>query len=98
MSRILSHPFRFIGGRAATVDQASDEGNAEQIAVLILTRRGERMLVPDFGIDDPTFDGVSPTDISLGLTLFGPPVVVEDITTAYPNATTQEVTVHYAES
>ena len=84
------------GGIVATVEQTSDQANAEQLAVLVLTRKGERVLVPDFGITDPAFTGVSLTDISLGVTLFGPPVTLEDIDIRFGGPTTQNVTVTFA--
>ena len=48
---LLSHPFRLErNGSAATVTDGSDEANAEGIAILAMTRRGERDLVPEFGL------------------------------------------------
>lgn len=80
MARILSHPFRLAAnGAAATVDQDSAECNAEQIAVLVLTRPGERPLAPGFGVADPTFSALSPTELAAGVAEYGPPVVLRDV-------------------
>lgn len=96
MSAILSHPFRIVGGVAATVEQATDEANAEQLAVLLATRRGERVLVPTFGITDPTFDEVDPVEVAVAVDVFGPPVTIEAVETRYTGPTTQEVDVAFS--
>lgn len=81
MSEILAYPFRILpGGIVATVDQNTDEANGQQIAVLVATRRGERQLVPSFGIDDPAFGQLKREDIVAGIELYGPPVAIRDIT------------------
>jgi hypothetical protein len=78
--QLLSHPFRILpSGRAATVEQGSDEAHAEQLAVLLLTRRGERDLVPGFGVSDPVFAGFDPAEIAAGVSAYGPPVQIESI-------------------
>lgn len=82
MSGILSHPFRILpNGAAAAVEQASDEAHAEQLAVLALTRRGERDLAPGFGLTDPAFaGGFEPTELAAAVAAFGPPVELTAIT------------------
>lgn len=78
---ILSHPFRLdAAGRVVTVDQGSDEANAEQLAVLLLTRPGSRPLAPSFGIPDPTFEGVDAGAITAAVGAFGPDVEIRDVT------------------
>lgn len=97
--RILSHPFRLAAnGEVATVEQNSDGATAEQLAVLILTRRGERALVPAFGVTDPTFDRLSAAEVSAGVEMFGPAARIEAVETVWHDETTREVTVRYAES
>lgn len=79
---MLAHPFRFLGnGRAATVVDDSDEADAQLIACLLLTRRGERPLAPEYGTTDPTFDvtGTNPGDIAASVAAWGPPVDVTDV-------------------
>ena len=75
---LLSHPFRLeANGSVATVEDGTEEAAAEGIAILVLTRRGERELVPGFGMTDPTFDVLS-------LAEYGPPVTVTDVAITYP--------------
>lgn len=80
MAPILQYPFHIaLDGRAAVVDQASEEGLRQQIAVLALTRSGERRLRPGFGLVDPVFAGFSPSELAAKLELFGPPVDLGDV-------------------
>lgn len=74
--RLLSFPFRVRGGAVALVDQGSDEQHAELVAVLVLTRKSERPLVPDFGITDPVFLEADRAEIRAGLVMFGPDVEI----------------------
>lgn len=77
MAPILSYPFRLTAnGSIATVEQASDQGNAEQIGVALLTIAGERPLQPGFGIPDPAFGGVQPGVVTAQVARYGPPVTV----------------------
>lgn len=70
---ILSHPFRFgSDGRAATVDQDSPLGHAQQIHAIVSTRLGERHMTPSFGLRDPVFVGVEASDISSVIALHYP--------------------------
>lgn len=81
MARILSHPFRLeLNGTVATVEQDTATADAEQIAVLALTRLTERPLVPGFGITDPAYRGLDPAELRGGLAVYGPPVTVTGIT------------------
>lgn len=74
MARILSHPFRLLpNGAVATVEQESDLADAEQIAVMALTVRGERPLVPGFGVTDPAYGGFDAGELVAGLAVYGPP-------------------------
>lgn len=96
VASILSHPFRFTAdGRVATVDQASPIADAEQIAVLALTRLGERPLVPGFGMADPTFAGFETSALAAGLALWGPPVTVDRIDVTAVDDTSQLVQVAF---
>lgn len=77
MANILAYPFRVLpGGVIDIVDQDSDLGNGQQLAVIIATRRGERPLVPAFGIEDPVFSQVNLGDIAAAVELYGPPVTI----------------------
>lgn len=95
MARILSHPLRLgPGGQFVTVEQNSDAGVAEQLAIFLLTKQQERALCPGFGVTDPTFADVDTDAVNLGLALYGPPVQITDLTTALDatGAATVEVT------
>lgn len=71
------------------------QADTEQIAVLALTRLGERGLVPGFGMRDPTFAGFEPTSLSAGLALWGPPVQLEGIDAVTVDDHTQAVEVRF---
>lgn len=89
---LISHPFRLeANGAVATVEDGTEEAAAEGIAVLVLTRRGERDLVPGFGMTDPTFDELSVAELNVGLAEYGPDVIVTDVAITYPNDRTERV-------
>lgn len=97
MARILSFPFRFTtSGQIATVEQGSEQGNREQIAVLCLTVTGERPLAPGFGISDPMFGGVEPSEITAGVAAHGPDVQITDVRVTQDSPTTQRVDIDFA--
>lgn len=92
MAAILSHPFRVLGnGEVAAVEQTSDQANAEQVGVLILTRLGERPMAPGFGITDPVFSTLDPAELAAALEMYGPDVNVNDISTTWESDSTQLV-------
>lgn len=73
---ILSHPFRVTpDGSVAVVEEGSTRANAEAIAILAGTLRGERPIVPEFGVTDPAMVAIDPREVSIGLATFGPPGV-----------------------
>jgi hypothetical protein len=77
---ILSHPFRFVGGRPATVETGTDAAAAEAIVIVAGVEPGERDLVPDFGLAAPTFGAgtVDVAGLNAQLAVFGPPGVRVD--------------------
>ena len=84
---LISHPFRLATeGRVATVLDGSEQAQVEAIAVLALTRRGERRLVPDFGIADPAFGRLSVAELNTALLVFGPPGLSVDSLVATPTS------------
>jgi hypothetical protein len=94
--RIISHPFRLAaGGAVATVEQDTDAANAEQIAVLAMTRAGERPMVPGFGLTDPAFAGFRPAELVAGIQAWGPPVAVGEVATRPADDATELVTVEF---
>lgn len=83
-------------GVFVTVEQGTEEHVQEQLAVLLLTRRGERPMVPLLGILDPTFDTVDPGDVQMQVELYGPDVALLSIDIVIPDDTRQEATITYA--
>ncbi len=70
---VLSYPFRVApNGSAATVRDGSTAANTEAVAVLALTRKGERVLVPTFGTTDPVLTGLDVAELNTALTVHGP--------------------------
>jgi|OM-RGC.v1.030367447 hypothetical protein len=58
MARLLSLPFRIADyGAAAANDQGTNEYYREQIATIVLTRRGERILNDNLGMPDVAYSG-----------------------------------------
>lgn len=77
---LLSQPFRLRpDGMVATVVDGTDEAAGEAIATLVRTRRGERELVPEFGITDPAFGSVSADELNAALAAFGPALRVTSV-------------------
>lgn len=99
MAQVLSHPLRLgPDGGFLKIEQDSDDSLAEQLAVLLLTKQGERSLVPTFGVPDPTFRLLSEDEINLSVALFGPPISVSVVEYAIDAEGRAEVTVVYDES
>lgn len=97
MAAIFSLPFRIgTNGQAASVDQYSDAGVAQQIAVLILTQKGEHELAPNYGIADPLWTpGVDVAEINAQLAIYGPPAVVSTISADYPTDRTERLLLEF---
>lgn len=96
MPALISHPFRLApSGVIATVDDTSDQYVAEQLAVLILTKPGERPLVPDLGLADPTFAGFDGSTLQEQVDAFGPPCQIVDVTITPSGETVQDVEVTF---
>lgn len=52
----LKVPFQITGGKAETVEDGSIDEVRQNVAVLLSTLEGERLVVPDYGIEDMTFE------------------------------------------
>ena len=58
MAALLSLPFRISpAGQAVSVEQGDDEYYRQQIATILLTVQGERILTEELGMPDMAFDG-----------------------------------------
>lgn len=89
MPRLLAHPLRLLpNGALTTVEAGTDAAHAQELAALIGTRRGERELVPGFGITDPAFAGLDDAELAAQVDVFGPPVIITNIATTYNDAGT----------
>lgn len=85
MVKLISYPFRFHNGVLVTTEDGMDY-YAEELAMLIKTHPGERELVPDYGIEDPTFNNLNRSELLEKISLFGPPVEIESSTSQFlPN-------------
>lgn len=80
MTQVLSHPFRIVGGKAATVAQHSPRHLAEAVAHIASTRSGERPMVPTFGIADPVVVGLDPTELMAVAAVHAPEALVTAVT------------------
>lgn len=98
MGEIMAMPFRLgPNGSVIKVNETSDTAVSQLIAAAILTRIGERLLFPTFGITDPVFNQVSAAEVAAVLTTYGPNVQLQDVSAYFTDATTQQVNVTYSE-
>jgi hypothetical protein len=80
--RLISFPFRLDAtGAVASVEQDTDPEVDEQIAIAMLTRPGERVTVPSFGVNDPAFDGFVLSALQRQCLDFGPKVSIKAVST-----------------
>lgn len=93
---MISFPFR-LGptGAVATVEQGSDTEIEEAIAVAMLTKPGERIQVPAFGVADPAFEGFVLGALQRHLIDFGPDVTVTQVDAKYLDDGRQQVTISW---
>lgn len=81
MTNLISFPFRFAeDGSVAVHDDASDDYYSEEIAAMLLTRPGEREMVPDFGVEDQAYAEFDFDELQTKLSLFNVPVVLDQVT------------------
>lgn len=93
---LISYPFRLsAAGAVATSEQGTDAQLSEELAVAMLTRTGERELVPDFGLDDPVFAGFDEDALRLHIEMFGPPVQIRSVGVEYLSDTVQDVVIEF---
>lgn len=94
---LISYPFRLAaGGVVAVVEEGRDQQVAEELVTAVLTKRGERVLVPDFGIADPVFVGFDADALRLHVEVYGPPVDVTDVAVQFLDDRTQDVVISFA--
>lgn len=94
--RLLSFPFRLnLTGAVASVEQGSDTWVEECIAMAMLTRPGERIQVPTFGVNDPAFAGFVVGALQRHLTDFGPAITITEVQQAPAQEGLEQVTVSW---
>lgn len=83
MALVLAFPFRLApDGRAAAVEQGSDEYIHQMISVLVQTEVGERPMCWQFGVPQPAFSEISIADVQVAIDDWGPTGIdVTDVTT-----------------
>lgn len=82
-------------GNFVTLDDDSSDYYAEELALILLVRPGERPQAPDFGTTDPTFDRVDVNEFTLKVATYGPPVNILDVTTYPVSENEQDVRVQF---
>lgn len=96
MPRVISFPFRLDGtGAVASVPQDSDLEIEEQLAVAVLTRPGERIVVPTFGVADPAFDRFLVGALQRQCLDFGPDVQINQVSRTLRGDNREEVTISW---
>lgn len=62
----LAFPFRVtVRGKAALVEQDSIDEIAQNVEIIVRTRRGERLEIPEFGVSPLLFRVLSSSDMTL---------------------------------
>jgi hypothetical protein len=82
---LISYPFRLTANGSVAVREDGDADYfAEEFACLLLTRPGERELVPEYGIEDPTYEDIDYEELESKIAMFGPPIKLADVYFDYP--------------
>lgn len=82
---LISYPFRLAPNGNVVVRPDDDEAYyAEELACLALTVPGERELVPQYGLEDPTFGDFVREELKAKVDMFGPPVRIEGVNVDFP--------------
>jgi len=99
-TELIAHPFTIrANGTVKTVTDGSSAANAQAIAVIAQTVRGERPMCPGFGVTDPAFRGLDVGEIQAGLAAFGPQGVTVSALSYEPRTeTTAAVTIAFVDT
>ena len=93
---MIAFPFRLDPtGSIASVDQDSDAEIDQQIAVGMLTRPGERITVPTFGVHDPSFNHFLLGNLQRHCVDFGPDVTIRTVQTNQLTEGREQVTINW---
>jgi len=60
---VFAFPFRMEGTNFKKVEQGTDEEKAQLISLFVQTTKGERPIIPDYGVEDFLFGDLDPDDI-----------------------------------
>lgn len=83
---LISYPFRLKpNGSVASVDQNTPQADAEQVAMLLLTKKGERQLVPGFGISDVTLGMLDVNEVASAISVYYPGLNITGIRPVWVN-------------
>lgn len=96
MVKLIAFPFRVAkNGSVATREDGSVECLTEEIALLCLTKPGERELVPEYGLNDIEYEGVIQEELASKIALFGPDVNITNLKSSHPREGEQRIVVEY---
>jgi hypothetical protein len=96
MTTLISFPFRLsTNGSVATREDGDEDYYAEELAVLLMTVPGERVLLPGYGLNDPTFAELDQSVLTAQVALYGPPVAITSLSSTYTSDTQQDVVVGF---
>lgn len=94
---LIAFPFRLTpNGAVAVLEEGTSDYYANELAVLMLTQPEERPLVPEYGMDDQTFNTVyDRQQLEDKVRMFGPPVTITGLDTTYTRDGSQSLTVTF---
>lgn len=96
MADLVSFPFRLAPtGYVVTRDEDDPAYYAELIGQLVATHLGERVLVPSFGMADPTFTKFDAQELTYKVEAFGPPVRITTVTEEFVGENVVNVKVEF---
>lgn len=96
MTQLIAHPFRL--GVDSSVKTNLDGTTAqigEQLALLVLTRPGERIIVPGYGLNDPAFGRFDAAALATQLEMYGPDVQIDEVLSEFTSESTEDVLITY---
>lgn len=96
MADLIGFPFRVTNtGSVAVRSDGSEQCYTEELAILMLTKPGERELVPQYGISDPSFDDFTKSELLQRANMFCPDIQITDIQSSYPRNGEHRLVVEY---
>lgn len=81
MVYLLAYPMRVANnGTMAAIEDGTEEYYAQELAGMLRTEKGERELVPEYGVDEITASNMDKLNLASQVELFGPPVEITNVT------------------